>query len=95
MEKAILGLIVLIALTGIVLTVVLLRMILTKDYSLLFGGIERREPEGNVSPSALSINNGSLDLAVAHFVKETVEWTSETERIKQEQELRELRMRRQ
>lgn len=95
METAILAMIVVVGLSGTVLTVVLLKMILTKDYSLLFGRSQERDQRVHVPTSTLPISNGSLDLAVAHFVKETAEWTSDVKRTKQEEELLELRMRNQ
>lgn len=85
-ETAIWAMITLVALSGIALTIVLVRMAWSKDYSLLFGQSSKKDQPVHVPVSALAINSGSLDLAVAHFVKLTA---NEAE---QDEELRELRM---
>ena len=95
MDTAIFVIIVVVGLSGAVLTGVLLKMIVTKDYSLLFGRNQERDLHVHVPISTVSINHGSLDLAVAHFVKETAEWVSDADRTKQEEELLKLRTHRQ
>lgn len=74
-----------IVLLGVVLIFVLLRMILTGDYTIVFDHKEDRvvRTRRRVSP----------DLQVAHFVKETAGWTSDAERKRAAQELLELRLR--
>ncbi|HEY4424121.1 MAG TPA: hypothetical protein VGN10_07935 [Pyrinomonadaceae bacterium] len=85
--------IVVIGLIGLVLTIVLVRMIWTKDYSLLFGRNQGRDLSVQVPTPTLPLNNTALDLAVAHFVKETAKWESDAERTDRGKELRDLRMR--
>lgn len=90
-ETAIWAMIVVVALSGLVLTIVLGRMAWTKDYSLLFGHSPKKDQHVRVPVSAPPISRGSLDLAVAHFVKETADAGNEAERLQHEEELRELR----
>ena len=88
METAILGMTIIVVLFGTIVTGALLWMTLKGDYSLLF----RQDQNPGGPPETPPSHNGSLDLAVAHFVKETAGWTA-SERSRVARDLEELRTR--
>ena len=81
-----------VAVSGTALTMKLLRMAWSKDYSLLFGQSSKRNQHVHAPVSVRAISSGSLGRDVAHFVKATANTVNAADSLQHNEELQELRM---